>query len=184
MTRRIVTGYRAGKSVFLSDDRPLSDGYPASMGFANVECWGAPSVPAHPAEGVPLATGGRLPAPGESQLLIVTFPPDSAYAAAAFDPVAAAAEQARLMPGIFGCFEPGNPGMHRTPTLDYVVVLDGHLVLELDDGATRTVSRGDVIVQNGTRHAWRNPGDRPATIAAILIGDAAAPLACSADDQP
>jgi quercetin dioxygenase-like cupin family protein len=62
--------------------------------------------------------------------------------------------------------------MHTTPTVDYVVVLDGSVVLELDDGVTTTLSAGDVVIQNGTRHAWRVPSDRPATIFVVLMGKA------------
>lgn len=181
MTRRIVTGHREGSAVVLSDGVPTSAGYPASMGFDNVEFWATEPVPGHPAPDVPPSTGGALPAPGATQLLVVTFPPDSAFADPGFDPAAAGAEQLRLMPGIARCFEPGAPGMHRTPTIDYVVILEGELILELDDGATVAVGAGDIVVQNGTRHAWRNPGTTAAKIAAVLIGGAAAPIAGGTD---
>jgi quercetin dioxygenase-like cupin family protein len=55
-------------------------------------------------------------------------------------------------------FGPGNEAvMHRTQSLDYGVVLEGEIVMELDDGSTTTLKRGDVAVQRGTLHAWRNP---------------------------
>jgi quercetin dioxygenase-like cupin family protein len=54
-----------------------------------------------------------------------------------------------------------NPGsispMHRTVSLDYGVVLEGEVELVLDSGATRLLKRGDIAVQRGTNHAWRNP---------------------------
>jgi quercetin dioxygenase-like cupin family protein len=46
--------------------------------------------------------------------------------------------------------------MHRTVSLDYGVVLDGNVELILDNGLTRTMQRGDMSVQRGTIHAWRN----------------------------
>ncbi|KAL2811700.1 hypothetical protein BJX63DRAFT_272049 [Aspergillus granulosus] len=46
--------------------------------------------------------------------------------------------------------------MHRTVSLDYGVVLEGVVELVLDSGETRTLHRGDVAVQRGTNHAWRN----------------------------
>lgn len=64
--------------------------------------------------------------------------------------------------------------MHRTQTLDYGVVLEGEIQLELDAGATRTARAGDVVVQRGTIHAWENVSGRPCRIAFILI--AAEPL--------
>lgn len=45
--------------------------------------------------------------------------------------------------------------MHRTESLDYVVVIEGALVLILDDSEV-TLRAGDVVVQRGTDHAWEN----------------------------
>lgn len=73
-------------------------------------------------------------------------------------------------PGIAEALEPENPGMHTTPTVDYDIVLDGEVWLELSDGREVKLVAGDIAVQHGTRHAWRNKSDRPATVAAILIG--------------
>lgn len=64
--------------------------------------------------------------------------------------------------------------MHRTQTLDYGVILEGEIQLELDGGATRTARAGDVVVQRGTIHAWENVSGKPCRIAFILI--AAEPL--------
>ncbi|KAJ5587646.1 uncharacterized protein N7459_003411 [Penicillium hispanicum] len=46
--------------------------------------------------------------------------------------------------------------MHRTVSLDYGVVLEGEVKLILDSGETRLLKRGDVAVQRGTSHAWKN----------------------------
>jgi quercetin dioxygenase-like cupin family protein len=46
--------------------------------------------------------------------------------------------------------------MHRTVSLDYGVVLEGEVELVLDSGETRLMKRGDVAIQRGTNHAWRN----------------------------
>lgn len=62
------------------------------------------------------------------------------------------------------------PACTPPPTVDYAVVLDGDIVLDLDGGATALLHAGDIVVQNGTRHAWRNPGTRPATVFFVLIG--------------
>ncbi|KAK5717255.1 hypothetical protein LTR15_009146 [Elasticomyces elasticus] len=51
-----------------------------------------------------------------------------------------------------GCLTP----MHRTLSLDYGVVLEGEIELVLDSGETQLLGRGDVVVQRGTNHAWRN----------------------------
>lgn len=98
------------------------------------------------------------------------FPPDSVYANGDFDPSAAAAENLEVVPGIAEKFEPDAPGMHTTDSVDYGIVLEGEPVLELDDGQTKSLKPGDIVIQNGTRHAWRNPTDRPATMAFVLVG--------------
>lgn len=49
--------------------------------------------------------------------------------------------------------------MHRTVSLDYGVVLEGEVDLILDSGADRHMYRGDVSVQRGTAHAFRNSSD-------------------------
>ena len=50
------------------------------------------------------------------------------------------------------------------------MVLEGTVILELDDGAEVTLHQGDTVVQNGTRHRWRNPGDVPARLALFVCG--------------
>jgi quercetin dioxygenase-like cupin family protein len=59
--------------------------------------------------------------------------------------------------------------MHRTSSIDYGIVLEGEIELELDDGAKRTVRQGGIIVQRGTNHLWRNTTGQVCRIAFILI---------------
>jgi quercetin dioxygenase-like cupin family protein len=57
-------------------------------------------------------------------------------------------------------FVPGETSaMHRTMSLDYGIVLEGEIDALLDSGETRRMKRGDVCVQRGTMHAWRNPSE-------------------------
>ena len=98
-----------------------------------------------------VAPGELVPAPGVD-------------AAAALD------ELERRMPGAMAVNEPDAPGMHTTDSIDYVLVVAGEATLELDDGAQTVLRAGDVVVQNGTRHAWRNHGTEPATIVGVAIG--------------
>ena len=60
--------------------------------------------------------------------------------------------------------------MHTTDTIDFVVVLSGEVWLELDGGQQTLVGPGDAVVQNGTRHAWRNKTESPREMAVALIG--------------
>jgi quercetin dioxygenase-like cupin family protein len=57
-------------------------------------------------------------------------------------------------------FVPGvTCAMHRTVSLDYGIVLEGEMECILDSGEKRIMKRGDVCVQRGTNHAWRNTSD-------------------------
>ena len=58
--------------------------------------------------------------------------------------------------------------MHRTQTLDYVVVIEGEVVLVLEDGEV-VLRQSDVVVQRGTNHAWENRSDRLARMAFFHI---------------
>jgi quercetin dioxygenase-like cupin family protein len=62
----------------------------------------------------------------------------------------------------------GADGFHRTDTLDYVMILDGEIALELDRGSVALRS-GDCVVQRGTRHAWRNRSGRPVRLAVVML---------------
>ncbi len=59
--------------------------------------------------------------------------------------------------------------MHRTNSIDYGIVLQGEIELELEDGAKRTVRQGGIVVQRGTNHLWRNTTAEVCRIAFILI---------------
>lgn len=66
-------------------------------------------------------------------------------------------------------FAPGTkPGMHVTDTLDYFVMLSGSVTLELDTGAV-TLSPGDMVVNRGVMHGWRNDGPEAAVLAAVTV---------------
>jgi quercetin dioxygenase-like cupin family protein len=66
-------------------------------------------------------------------------------------------------------FPPGNePRMHRTETIDYVIVLEGEIEMDMD-ASTVKLKAGDVMVQRGTNHAWANRSDRRARVAFVLI---------------
>jgi quercetin dioxygenase-like cupin family protein len=59
--------------------------------------------------------------------------------------------------------------MHRTNSIDYGIVLQGEVEMELEDGSKTTIKQGEVIVQRGTNHLWRNTTDVPVRIAFVLI---------------
>jgi mannose-6-phosphate isomerase-like protein (cupin superfamily) len=61
-----------------------------------------------------------------------------------------------------------SPGMHKTSTIDYVMVLRGEITLLLDEGEA-TLNAGDVVVQRGTNHDWVVRGSEPAVIAVVML---------------
>ena len=66
-------------------------------------------------------------------------------------------------------FPPGNQArMHRTETIDYVIVLDGEIEMDMDQSTVK-MKAGDVMVQRGTNHAWANRSDKRARVAFVLI---------------
>jgi hypothetical protein len=176
--RRIVTGHdKDRKSVFRSDGKPpRARDFVHVAGLSSTLVWSTPPVPTISVadDPTPVVTS-FVPAPGETRFVIITLPPDSVFERPDFDPQAARKEHLEVEPGLAETFEPDNPGMHKTPTIDYGIVLDGEIWLELDDGMETRLKRHDLIIQNGTRHAWRNKGDAPAILAFVLIGAATQP---------
>jgi len=171
--RRVLTGHRNGKSVIVSDGPvPNAHVHLATPGLMSAVAWAtaaAPRVPHDGGEGAP--AGIRVtPGPGETRLLIVKFPPDAVMAGAGFDPAAAGAEYMRHLPGLAELFEAEHPGMHTTDSVDYDIVLDGEIWLELDDGVQTRMTTGDIAIQCATRHAWRNKSERTTTMAFVLVG--------------
>lgn len=68
-------------------------------------------------------------------------------------------------------FMPGNaPRLHRTDSIDYAVVISGEIDMHLEPGGDEVhLKAGDVLVQRGTIHNWVNRGEKPCTIAFVLI---------------
>ena len=61
-----------------------------------------------------------------------------------------------------------HPGMHKTATVDYAIVLSGEIYALMDEGET-LLQAGDCLVQRGTNHAWGNRSDAPCLVAFILV---------------
>ncbi len=67
-------------------------------------------------------------------------------------------------------FRPGvTPRVHRTDTIDYIVVMSGEIDMELETGEEVHLKAGDVMVQRGTVHNWINRGTAPCVAAFVLV---------------
>jgi hypothetical protein len=172
--RRVVAGTDAtGKSVFLSDGpAPHSHDFEFMPGQAQTRIWFTEAVPTTtpPTDEPTDPHGPVLAGPGGASFVVVQYAPDSVVEDPRFDPERLGPELDRFAPDIAAVFEPDDPGMHRTRSIDYGVVVAGELWLELDDGAATRLLPGDVVVQIAGRHAWRNKTDRPAVVAFVLTG--------------
>jgi mannose-6-phosphate isomerase-like protein (cupin superfamily) len=93
-----------------------------------------------------------VPESGAASWVFVDVPPEAQLRAA-------------LASGVVGI---DAEGWHTTPTVDYVLILNGTISLALD---TREVElhAGDCVVQQGTRHAWRNRTESPVRMACVMI---------------
>jgi hypothetical protein len=169
--RRIVTGNVNGKSRIESDESLPAYEFKTVPGYEHTLLWVNPETPdlgkEQSFDGYPDSV---VPGPGGTSLHFVTFPPGSVFADPSFDGEAAQKEALVRLPGLADHFEKEDPGMHKTNTVDYAVVYEGEIWMELDDGETLHLMRGDVVVQNGTRHAWRNKGAKPVTMLFFLNG--------------
>jgi mannose-6-phosphate isomerase-like protein (cupin superfamily) len=133
--RRIVTGHDAsGKSVVLSDGPPPQHHpmHGEGIGADFIEMWSCP-------EAVPTLTAVPEVEPNERPFTIMP-------------PTGHLLRLIKLYPGSRGG---KRTVMHRTRTLDYMVVIQGEAVLHLTDSEV-VLGPGDVVVQRGTDHAWEN----------------------------
>ena len=169
--RRVVTGHSSdGKAIVASDSE--IDGFRPQL-FPSMEfhaLWGGDSTPVYPDDGAPLPHRGWFPPLGGFRFLAATLPPASDEAPEIADEAAAIAELEAFAPGLLAVMEPDAPGMHTTDSIDFIYVISGEVIMELDDGKEVHLAAGDTIVQSGTRHAWRNPGQEPCRLIAVQIG--------------
>ena len=169
--RRIVTGHDVeGRSIITSDGPPEREQYMARHGVTLREVWNtrATPVPIHRTMVEPVEDGVILAPPKRgTRIRICDFEPDrhdAGEGSAAFDDFRAI--------GAGGAYQGNAEGvhamMHRTETIDYGIVLEGEIVLILDEEET-LVKAGEIVVQVGTSHAWSNRSDRMCRMAFILI---------------
>jgi len=166
--RRIVTGHNAGGRSVIASDGPSPHvlTLPGRPDFALTDLWvsgGAPASNAGSADAAKRRITLEPPTNG-TIFRVVEFPPDAA--AGGFDRQAAF----RAM-GAGHAMDPDgsrHPGMHRTDTVDYAIVLSGEIWALMDEGET-LMRTGDTLVQRGTNHAWSNRSDQPCLVAFILV---------------
>jgi mannose-6-phosphate isomerase-like protein (cupin superfamily) len=166
--RRVLTGHDAeGRSIFIADGLAPNVKEMASMpGLALTDLWETAAAPASNSGDKDAADRPvRLEPPRNGTLLrIVEFPPDSAWrqgadAKAAFKSIGAGHAKDRAS---------SDPMMHKTSTVDYIIVLKGEIHAVMETGE-KLLKAGDILVQRGTNHSWSVRGNEPCIVAAILV---------------
>ena len=167
LTRRVVTGHDAnGRSVVISDGTVPSVG--ADLG--QLIAWSADQVPAPVARPEDVDAGDALHEPPRSgfKVFYVELPPDNG--------ALSHAEKEEIARGMFAALGEGfvqtdttrHPFMHVTPTIDWVIILSGQVSLLVDEGDPVPLEPFDIVVQQGTNHAWLDTGSTPVLFAAIM----------------
>jgi len=141
--RRVVTGHDRNNVAKVIMDGPATNAKAGASGATSTLIWSTDGAPAD------ISIGDEVEDLGAR--ILVTAPPAQGTRFAVIT------------------FPPGNPGrMHRTETIDYVVVMQGELDMDMD-GSTVKLKAGDILVQRGTNHAWVNRGKEVARAAFVLI---------------
>jgi len=166
--RRVVTGTIDGRSHVVRDDLVQAVTVAPLPGYAWHRLWGFDRRPGDPTSAELNSPPAHFPPPGGLRYHVYTVPPYHSQPSQTLSGEDERELEERL-PGRAAYMESAQDGMHRTPTVDLICVLSGEIWLELD--AEEVLLReGDCVVQNGTRHAWRNKSDSPCTMAAVLVG--------------
>jgi len=163
--RVIVTGTnKAGKSVVVEEAHATMTG-PGNFDFWQTQAGQSPHD--FPIGRSPMKF---FPAPGGTMFRLFTIPPA--------DPKMTPAELAAMQEWFFN--EVGipeargdtgrHPLMHKTPTVDYIMLLSGAISLVLDEGEPIGLKPFDAVVQRATGHSWVNTGREPALLMCVMVG--------------
>jgi hypothetical protein len=173
--RRIVTGHDAeGRSIVVSDAPPKNVvANPADEDRGHINFWKTERVPAtnegfaDPMEGPP---SPLAPPKGGTMFRFFQVAPERNEAGLSKD------ERDSRMAKMFEAVASGDartrtgqhPSMHKTDSVDYIVLLKGEVTALLDVGEVE-MKPFDVLIQRGTNHGWVNHGNEPALLVAVLV---------------
>jgi quercetin dioxygenase-like cupin family protein len=141
--RRVITGHDAANTAKVIIDAPATNTKTPREGVDSTLMWCTDAMPAaiaigEAAEDMGARILGTAPPENGSRFIVMEF-----------------------APGVVS-------EMHRTETIDYIVVLSGEIDMDMDRSSVK-LRAGDVMVQRGTNHAWVNRGAAPARLAIVLL---------------
>jgi quercetin dioxygenase-like cupin family protein len=140
--RRVVTGHDANGVAKVLWDEPITKIKTGKSGLLT-HLWNTKATPAD------IRAGESIDDPGAEEH--ITAPPAGGSRFVVID------------------YPPGNNGaMHRTETIDYIIVLTGEIDMVMDDSTVK-LRAGDTMIQRGTNHAWFNRGTENARVAFVLV---------------
>jgi len=171
--RRVVTGHDStGKAVILMDGNAPNQRV-RPHGNTSTVLWITDTTPAALSDSDNADREIDVPPPKSGTIFrMLEIPPAAERSAAELEGLVAdmKREQAENpQPGIERNPTVAAPGLHRTESVDYALVLEGEIVLQLDDSET-VVRAGDVVVMQGCNHGWANRSGRTCMMAFILVG--------------
>jgi mannose-6-phosphate isomerase-like protein (cupin superfamily) len=162
--RRVVTGHRGDKSAVLFDSAAPNQKLRQASGLVSTLLWATDERPADVSGSGDrsLREIGVPPPPSGSIFRVVDFPPEGA---------ARSRDAVLKEMGVADAGGARHHGMHKTRSIDYAIVIEGEIDMLLDDSEVH-LAAGDVLIQQGTNHAWINRSDRNCRIAFVLIDTA------------
>lgn len=169
--RRIVAGENVeGRSVILADSViPVVNGTPDYLQVA--ELWrtdGGPGIIPARTDVVDAGVADIKPPVGGTRFVIEVAHPegeggrDEASVQRMFDAISGSESRTHSDADV-------HPGMHKTDTIDYIMVLKGEIDFILETGEVH-LREGDMIVDTGVNHSWANRSGKPCVLAAVMIG--------------
>jgi quercetin dioxygenase-like cupin family protein len=172
--RRVVTGHDADGRAIVLEDRPCPAVHtnPHRPGHISCDLWktSASPVPLKAEEPEPTAGPKVLHPPRNGTVFRISEVPPETEATRELTPEKAKAAFEAMGAGNASTFGKNqrHPFMHRTETVDYAVVLDGEIVMLVDEGEVH-LKAGDVVIQRGTNHAWSNRSGKPVRMLYVLV---------------
>jgi len=166
VVRRVVTGHHPdGRSRVLMD-APAPNVKQRAAGNASTLLWVSDEAPAALASADRAARQIGVPPPRMGSIFrLAEFPPGADSRAAGHE---ALLRDFGIGADVLRGHAPRDPAIHRTRSLDYAVVLEGEIVLLLDDGEV-VLRAGDVVIQQATNHAWLNRSATRCRLAMVFI---------------
>jgi mannose-6-phosphate isomerase-like protein (cupin superfamily) len=162
--RRVVTGHRPDGRSTIVVDAPAPNVKQRNAGNASTLLWVTEESPANLS-----GNGDRdiaVPPPRRGSIFrIAEFPP---YTGGEVRDNETVLRDFGIGPEVRRGHPPRHPAIHRTRSLDYVIVLEGEIDLLVDDGEVR-LRTGDVVIQRATNHAWINRGDAVCRLGMVFI---------------